>query len=89
MPYAGPVIDTHCHVFRAKDLPVKQFLIQGKGLPEPGAASVSKMTKGWGLGFLFRLFSKVLIALLPRSTAESYIEWAALLTRSNKSITDA
>ena len=88
MPYAGPVIDTHCHVFRARDLPVKQFLIQVKGLPEPVATAVARMTKGWGLGFLFRMFSKVLIALLPRSTAESYIEWAALLTRSNKSITD-
>ena len=86
MPYGGPVIDTHCHVFRARDLPVEQFLIRVKGMPGPVAAAVARLTKGWGWGFLFRIFSKALIALLPRSTAESYLEWAALLTRSNKSI---
>lgn len=87
MPYAGKSIDPHCHVFRAKGLPVKQFLIQVKSMPEPVAAVVAKLTKGRVLGFFFRLVSKALITLLPRGAAESYLEWARLLTRSNEAIT--
>ena len=51
------------------------------------AAAVAKLTKGRVLGFFFRLVSKALITLLPRGAAESYLEWARLLTRSNEAIT--
>ncbi len=91
MPYTGPVIDVHAHTFRAKELPIKGFLKNVKGVPAPLADLVDKVSqRGKITRVIFGslgIFTSALNALgiLP-SVAKSYVAWAKLLGRSNKTI---